>query len=298
MKILLITIAFFISTLLSLASGCVASTPATLVSSPAITLKPLPTPATVAPPADISSKSIPPEQMAVQDYLISENDIKGLGLTSTRQLSADEQESIKRIGMNTDIVTQAIKDGSSSRVERVLWMLYNSQSQRSKWSYLNYNEGETVSSSDFVYFPAVRIGLGSPQMFQVDTAVDLSGGKAVYTVRHYDKHVAAPSYLKPLTDEEKQKLLEIASASKTASQLGPAQETSFHWVAISASGGTLYNIADYDIFEKGISADIPLEAKSLTVYPAVTFVTGSTVADITIDLATGKIMDAFSSPKR
>ena len=68
-------------------------------------------------------------------------------------------------------------------------------------------------------------------------------------------------------------------------------------MAISVSGGTLCNLDD-DILDKGIPASVPLEAKSMTVYPAVNFVSAGMIADITVDLATGKIMDAFSSPKK
>ncbi|MBN1190349.1 MAG: hypothetical protein JXA46_11395 [Dehalococcoidales bacterium] len=252
-------------------------------------------PSTLAPPPTLPvSESLLPEQKPIRSVLVNNEELMTLGMSLPRKLSSLEENSIKTIALNTDTLSQATKQGTPYRYDLVLWMSYNNKN--STWSYLKFSEDQVLKpGTDIVYFPAARIGLGTPQMFQVNIAVDLAGQRAVYAIRTYDKHIAAPSYLSPLTDQEKQKLVEIASLTQIYEQIGDIQVTDFHWVAISSSGGTLCNI-EYDVFDKGIPGTIPLQEKSMTIYPAVHIQSSTMAADITIDLNNGKLMDIYSYP--
>jgi hypothetical protein len=256
--------------------------------------KPLLPPPVTVPPAPVPS--IPPEQKALKVKLVDDKDLVELGLSMPRQLSSQEENDIKQIALNTEMISQTAKEGTPFRIDEVAWMAYIIPN--STWSFFRLKENQTYQPNpDFAYFAAVKIGLGSPQMYQVNVAVDAVGQKAVYAVRTYDRHSALPLYLKSLSDKEKQQLIDIASETPVCKTMGTIEKTEFHWLAISSSGGTICNL-DNDIMEKGIPDNIPLQEKAMTIYPAVTIITNTICADITIDLKTGKTMDVFVFQKR
>jgi hypothetical protein len=229
-------------------------------------------------------------------YYADKVNLENMGIT-LRDLTQQENETIIRLALNTNPVLEKTKQGMSYRTQ-ILWATYN-KSAIPEWGFTSYNAKDLIKKPHIndTFFPAVKIGLGAPQQYFIRVAVDLSSEKAVYASVNVDKHVPAPAYVKPLTDEQKAKLIEIGSSdSQVKKFIGSSKpDISFQWVAVSK--GQISGL-DYDIFEKGIPDWVPLESMSMTVYPAVVFENGSYRFSVAIDLQHSAIIYTNGDPVR
>jgi hypothetical protein len=253
-------------------------------------------------PPTITPTPIPPlltrDANNPEYYYIDRANLENMAI-SPRDLTQPENETLIRIALNVDPVREKINQGMSYRT-KIGWITYN-KSNISPWDFYSYifKDIPKKTIKNDIIFPAVEIGLGTPQQYFMRVAVDLNSEKAAYASVTVDKHVAVPSYVKPLTEEEKTKLIEIGStAPDFKTFVGNNEYTiDFQWVAISQSGGYIAGL-DYDIFEKGIENNVPLESKKMIVYPAVNFDMGSWVFRVTIDLSNSNIVNVFRFPVR
>jgi hypothetical protein len=228
-------------------------------------------------------------------YYVDKANPENMGM-SPRDLTQAENDNLIRLALNVDPVREKIKQGMSYRT-KTGWASFNKNSTIS-WSFYGNDTKDTNLKPDQnkIFFPYVEIGLGTPQQNLVQVVVDLSPPKAVYASYTLDKHVAAPSYVKPLTEEEKSKLIEIGTKAPDFKYFKDSNyNISFQWVAI---GRGEKSGLEYDIFEKGIEDYVPLESQSMVIYPAVVFENGSWIFRAAIDLSSTNIVDTFVIPVR
>jgi hypothetical protein len=284
-------------------------TSVTPVLSPSLTQVPIPSDHQFSTSVSSTDKTggitpTPPPQKMSRDannpeyYFVDKENLENMGMTP-RDLTQQENETITRIALNVNPVLEKINQEKSYRTQ-IFWSSYNKYSTFG-WSLHGYFTKDLIKklNLDFIFFPAVEIGLGTPQQYFMVVAVDLGSEKAVYASVNVDKHVPTPAYVKPLTEEEKAKLIEIGSADPQYKIfIGSSKpKISFQWVAISKNGGEI-NGLNYDIFDKGIPDYVPLESESMTVYPAVVFDTGSWMLRVAIDLQNSTIMNSSDFPIR
>jgi hypothetical protein len=246
----------------------------------------------------------PPTQKISRDannpeyYLVDKENLENMGMTP-RDLTQQEKETLIRIALNVNPVQEKINQEKSYRTQLV-WASYNKNSTFG-WSLNGYITKDPFiqPNKNDTFFPAVEIGLGTPQQYFMVVAVDLRSEKAVYASLNVDKHVPTPAYVKPLTEEQKAKLIEIGSADPQYKMfIGSNKHTiSFQWVAISQNGLEINGLG-YDIFETGIRDIVPLESASMTVYPAVIFDTGGWIVRVAIDLQNSTIMNSTNFPSK
>jgi hypothetical protein len=243
----------------------------------------------------------PPESMSTDEksseyYFIDKENIDQMGIT-IRDLSQQEMNSIIKIGINVSPVLEKINEGFSYR-SKIVWACY--KDSVIGWGYCNYDTKDKLAqhASDFNIFPGVEIDLGTPQQYKAYIAVDLFTEKAIYAAIIPDKHVKAPDNVKPLTEEEKTKLISIASKYNSEKSLISGDfKTDFQWVVFSQNGDIKSGI-DYDAVEKGIPYYAYEDYQSMIVYPAVKFESSSWMVSIAIDLKTEKVVDVFAHPLR
>jgi hypothetical protein len=242
----------------------------------------------------------PPTQKMSRDannpeyYFVDKANLENMGMT-LQDLSQQEMDTLIRIGLNVNPVLEKTKQGMSYRTQ-IGWATYN-KSAIPEWGFTSYNAKDLIKKPNIndTFFPAVEIGLGTPQQYFIRVAVDLGSEKAVYADASPDKHVSAPANVKPLTEEQKAKLIEIGSNTEDFKMFIGSNKYNirFQWVAVYGNGGS--SGLEYDIFEKGIRDNLPLAA---TIYPAVVFDTGSWIVRVAIDLQNSTIMDSTNFPSR
>ena len=111
-------------------------------------------------------------------------------------------------------------------------------------------------------------------------------------------YVSAPAYLHYLTDSEKAKVLAIASQARDVRKyVGSNPQIVFHWVAISASGGTIFSLG-YDIVDKGMPAYQynSLISNNMTIYPAVMFNPAGWMVSVAVDPIAEKVLFTYTHP--
>jgi hypothetical protein len=245
----------------------------------------------------IPPESIASDQKSVSYYFVGKEDLAQVGIVP-RDLTQPEQEIVIKIGLGISLIREKMNLGYSYRT-KLAWASYNPGSTI-EWSYCDYDNKEQLLQSNVNYsrFPALEIGLGTPQQFNAYVAIDLHAEKAVYATIIPDGHVIAPPIVKPLTEYEKATLVAIASESDAVkTRMSDYHAVDFQWVGISQSGGTAYGM-NYDAIEKGIPAYVPLKSESITIYPSVLFKSKDWIVSVAIDLQNAKIMYIYSHPTR
>jgi hypothetical protein len=151
-----------------------------------------PRPVTVPPPMPKLPESIPSEERAITYYLVDEGDLPGLGMQLPRELTAQEKDKVIQIALDTEPISDMINQGYTHSTKPV-WMSYNKNSNP-RWHIFSYSlkDEATQVKADTTFFPSIEIGLGTPQQFVVDIAVDSNTGRAVYAMRRPDKHSRYP----------------------------------------------------------------------------------------------------------
>ncbi|MFC1982470.1 hypothetical protein ACFLV5_01590 [Chloroflexota bacterium] len=141
------------------------------------------------------------------------------------------------------------------------------------------------------YYPGVTIIFNPPPKVVFDIAVDLDAGRPVrFRQSTAEEHL----FPKPLTDEEKAAAIRIATVALKAAGGGQPSDynpATFVWMA-QTSNGALTRL-DYDIVEKGLPANAPLNADY---YPGVVYQKDITpyekhLTTIVVDLQNGNTVD-------
>lgn len=261
-----------------------------------------PTPTPVPPPPPFPSpESLSSEQRAIRYYFVDKAQLSGFGMILPRELTSQEKEKVIQIALKIEPVLERTSQGYTYRAE-LAWVSYDTRGPDidNRWGYENYSIKDRAQANPAItWFPAAKIGLGTPQQFVISVAVDLGMDKAVYAIRRPDVHVSAPQYLRYLTEEEKAKVIAIASETQAVkTYAGGNDATSFQWVALSP-GGTAFSL-DYNTVEIGVPAyqDTILKSKSMVIYPAVLFDSGSWAISIAVDLKSEKVVYEFRHPVR
>lgn len=253
---------------------------------PAVAPRPTPTP---PPPPPLSA--LPPEERAITYDLTDKAQLAGLGMKQPRELTAQEKDRVIQIALQAEPALEKISQGYTYRTE-LDWLSYDNRESAidmMRWGYRNYN----IVDAAITYFPSAKIGLGTPQEFEVSVAVDLGTDLAVYAIIRPDRRVSPPPYMKPLTEEEKTRLTTIASQNEGVKSLGSNYKNIVKWFALGVGGG--YQLP-YDIIEKGVPAYVDLQY--MTIYPAVKFSSESWTVAVAVDLKTGKTVYTLPGPIR
>lgn len=247
------------------------------------------------PPPD----SNPSEEQAASYALVPKESLPGLGIQLPRELTAQEKEKIIQIALKVTPVSERINQGYSFHSEPG-WMSYQPSNKTIPWGFLNIDNKVKQANPQFIYFPAVKIGLGTPQQFEVNVAVDSSIEEAVYAVRMPDKRVASPPYVQYLTEEQRAKITAIALETEEVKKyIGGEYKIEYRFWAISKSGGYLFTL-EYDIVSKGIpdSRYKDIEDNSMKIYPAVFFKSENWMVEVVVDLETEKVVHTDVEPVR
>jgi len=244
-----------------------------------------------SPPLGPQPEDVPPEDRPATYNLVDAKELPALGLSFPRELTSTEQKMVTQIALNTVPIAELLKQGYTYR-PNLTWMRWSSKLADNigvGWE----DASDVLNSSEppkewITYFPTVVLGLGSPQQYKAQINVAFDAEKAVFVGIGPDRHVAAPSYLKPLTETDKEKIVAIASTTSFMEILGGNYATGFTWYAVTfnnAEPSSGFRLLD-DIFEVGI----PVSRKDATILPAVDFDSKTWDLTVIVDLKSGKIV--------
>ncbi len=252
-----------------------------------------------SPPLGPQPGDVPPDEKPSRYDLVDAKDLPGLGLSFPRELTLPEQEMVIQIALDTAPIDELLKQGYTYRTE-LSWMGWSSKLAANIG--VGWEDASAVLNSSetpkewITYFPTVILGLGSPQQYKAQVNVAFDAKRAVFVGIGPDRHVDAPSYLKPLTQTDKEIIVAIASKTSSMGLLGSDYTTNFFWSAVTFNNGqwsSEFSILD-DIFTVGI----PVSRKDATILPTVSFKSKTWVVTVIVDMNAGKIVDAFPFPIR
>jgi hypothetical protein len=203
-----------------------------------------------------------------------------------RELTQLEKDVAIEIALSTPEALDRLDAGEPYRTE-IIWVA----KEGTEWRSHNYNIKDEADAYDAEWYPGVMIGFGSPQEWLIAVAADLAADKAIH-VESFADVPRVESNLEYLNEEQKTRIVEIACEAAGVSEQS-AHKVEYVWIGISED--SKYTL-EYEVVEKGIPEYAWSE--TITYYPGVRFILGSSVIKVAINLDTDEVVFRDGFPAR